>query len=134
METPDIAKLISESKNITEIIEKNGYIKQVHNKIVDFIKENNIDTSHFTYNYNNNCICSYIKTNSNVNLELLREYIFEKNMINYCCCDCGLDKWLGKSIYLFMVHKNNNIHDNRLENLEYICPNCKGMSSNKKRK
>ena len=32
METPDIAKLISESNNITEIIEKNDYIPQVHNK------------------------------------------------------------------------------------------------------
>lgn len=44
---------------------------------------------------------------------------------DYVCACCGLDgQWNGKKIVLQVHHKNNDFCDNRLENLEYLCPNC----------
>jgi len=38
--------------------------------------------------------------------------------------DCGLSEWLGKPIRLHVDHKNGDHSDNRLKNLQILCPNC----------
>lgn len=43
----------------------------------------------------------------------------------YQCNNCGLkDSWLGKPITIELHHRNGNRLDNRVENLEFLCPNC----------
>ena len=39
-------------------------------------------------------------------------------------CDDGVLMWNKKKIVLQLEHKNGNRTDNRLENLEFLCPNC----------
>lgn len=42
-----------------------------------------------------------------------------------CCKNCGnTGTWNGKQLTLEIHHKNSNWKDNRLENLEFLCPNC----------
>lgn len=45
--------------------------------------------------------------------------------VPYQCNSCGLkDSWLGKPITIELHHRNGNRLDNRVENLEFLCPNC----------
>jgi 5-methylcytosine-specific restriction endonuclease McrA len=37
---------------------------------------------------------------------------------------CGFTEWLGRAAPLELDHINSKPHDNRLENLRILCPNC----------
>jgi hypothetical protein len=40
------------------------------------------------------------------------------------CERCGIDSWRGRPLSLALHHRNGDGRDNRLENLELLCPNC----------
>ncbi len=40
------------------------------------------------------------------------------------CDSCGLEEWQGRPISLELHHINGDGYDNRLENLQLLCPNC----------
>ena len=55
--------------------------------------------------------------------KLLDAGIFEPE-----CATCGNATWQGNAIPLELEHKNGNRNDNRLENLELLCPNCHALT------
>lgn len=42
----------------------------------------------------------------------------------YKCENCGISEWDGKPLRLQIHHINGEHNDNRLENLQLLCPNC----------
>ena len=40
------------------------------------------------------------------------------------CAECGIAEWLGEPLILELHHVNGDGKDNRLENLQLLCPNC----------
>jgi hypothetical protein len=40
------------------------------------------------------------------------------------CERCGISEWLGEPLSVALHHVNGDRHDNRLENLQLLCPNC----------
>lgn len=40
------------------------------------------------------------------------------------CEGCGIDKWLDEPLSVHLHRKNGDGTDNRLENLQFLCPNC----------
>jgi len=46
------------------------------------------------------------------------------------CEKCGIDQWLGEPLAMQLHHRNGDKHDNRLENLQLLCPNCHSLTDN----
>ncbi|MGH2968468.1 MAG: HNH endonuclease [Solirubrobacteraceae bacterium] len=46
------------------------------------------------------------------------------------CETCGISEWLGRPLSLALHHINGNGDDNRLENLQLLCPNCHSQTAN----
>lgn len=58
------------------------------------------------------------------NSHRLKKRLIEENYFEHKCNKCLLSKWNELLIPLELEHKNGNNQDNRLENLELLCPNC----------
>lgn len=63
--------------------------------------------------------------NSTADQRVLRRWYIKGNYTPYKCSICGQEPfWNGKELSLTLDHINGNNHDDRLENLRWICPNC----------
>lgn len=110
-----------------------GNYRVIHQKI----KEYNLDISHFTgkawnqgkrYRLINKPkpLEEILKENSFYNSHKLKQRLIESGLKEHKCenPNCGLTEWLGKPITLELHHINGDHNDNRLENLQLLCPNC----------
>lgn len=68
---------------------------------------------------------------SPVTQRVLRGYVERHNILPYKCANCGCDgHWRGGEIALELHHINGINNDNRIENLQFLCPNCHALTDN----
>ena len=131
----ELAKRCTNINQILTILGKKGtneYYKQIK-KILD---ENKIDTSHFVYDNQNELreyspkrpIEEYLVSDSTISSTKLRNRLLKEGYKEYRCEKCGRTEWEGVSIPLQLHHINGNHDDNRLENLQMLCPNCHALT------
>lgn len=117
--------------------ETGGNYKNLQNRCNDF----EIDYSHFTGqgwnksshpSFNkNHPIDDFLKegdktlASSRVRCRLLANGLKENK-----CEKCGITEWCGEPITIQLHHINGNRKDNRLENLQMLCPNCHSQTDN----
>jgi hypothetical protein len=54
----------------------------------------------------------------------LKTRLLKEGLRENRCEECGITEWRGKPINAQLHHKNGDGRDNRLGNLEFLCPNC----------
>lgn len=66
---------------------------------------------------------------SNYASDKLKKRLLKAGLMVYQCRECGLSEWNGKPISLELEHRNGNSRDNRIENVELLCPNCHSQTT-----
>lgn len=72
----------------------------------------------------------YLKEKMIIAASTLRKKLIVSGLKEERCECCGLSEWMGKKIPLELHHLNGNHYDNRLENLQILCPNCHMIAHN----
>ena len=124
----ELEQIVKESHSYRDVIKKVGYttVSGGNTKTVrSRIEKYGIDTSHFSNNG------AMIRTEENVFCKdstaaqkVLRDWFRKGEYVPYQCDCCGISEWQGKKLVLQLDHINGDNHDNRLENLRWLCPNC----------
>jgi len=60
----------------------------------------------------------------------IKARLLTSGLKNRRCEECGLTEWRGRAIGLALHHVNGDGNDNRLENLQLLCPNCHSQTPN----
>ena len=133
-----VCSIVSECFNINQVC-KRLFLKSTktnYNRIEKIIKKYNIDTSHFKEISDSNKTNRELNKeeifieNSQVQTSRIRNYLFKFNLKEKKCECCGNIEWMGKEIPLQVHHINGNNTDNRVENLQILCPNCHAFTDN----
>lgn len=127
----EFIEIVNNSISYSECLLKIGYKANsgnLSNKLKEKINSLNLDTSHFTNQskepVKRNPENIFIE-NSTANQSTLRKYYKKGNYTPYKCSICGMEPfWQGKELTLILDHINGQNHDDRLENLRWVCPNC----------
>ena len=148
----ELKDAVKNSFSIRQVIYKLGLVPAGGNyqQITKAIKDLSIDNSHFTgigwrkgktvpkkplYS-----LKQLLRKESYYNLHRLKQRLFRAGLKTGACEECG---WATKSpdgrIPVELDHINGDRHDNRLQNLRILCPNCHSLKPthrgrNKKRR
>jgi 5-methylcytosine-specific restriction endonuclease McrA len=69
-----------------------------------------------------------------INSDSLRRKLFISGLKKKECEVCGISTWLGQELPLHLDHINCNHWDNRIENLQILCPNCHAVKTREDRR
>ena len=105
------------------------------------LQEFNVDYSHFTgqgwnvfghqsFGNSGKPLEAVLDINSSLRSSNVRRRLINNHIKENKCELCGISEWNGKPIICELHHMNGDTTDNRLENLQLLCPNCHSQTDN----
>ena len=133
----NLENVAKESYSKAEVLRKLGLAAKGGNyKNLDkWLQEHNINCDHFTGQAwtkgkgSTNKVAQIkledvLKENVDYRSATLKERLWKEGLKEQKCEICGISSWNNKPIVLELHHINGDHYDNRLENLQIVCPNC----------
>lgn len=143
----NLETVVKESKSKAEVLRKLGLAAKGGNyKSLDrWLEEHNINCDHFTgqaWTKDKGLtdeVCTtkledLLKENVDYHSDTLKKRLWKAELKEQKCEVCGITEWMGKPISLELHHINGNHYDNRLENLQIVCPNCHSQTEGHRNK
>ena len=137
----DVRQAVADNKSVAGVLRQLELrpIGGNYRTIRRLISDNEIDTSHFTGQGWNVGLAFkpkngfsdqdiFVENSSYKCSWRLREH-YKRTTGIIKCEKCGLDSWQGEQIPLEIHHINGINTDNRLENLQLLCPNCHALTN-----
>jgi predicted HNH restriction endonuclease len=72
----------------------------------------------------------FVKSDKKKPTTQVKKRLLNNNLKEYRCERCGIDEWMGGRILIELHHMNGDSADNRLDNLQLLCPNCHSQTHN----
>ena len=134
----DVAGAVAKSQSVMEVLERLGIKKAggSHAHMSARIKRMGLDTSHFLGRRSSKGRAPANKKTAQEVLvrrppgstkektAVLRRVMLESG-VGHTCSICGiLDEWNGVKLTLEVDHVDGDWHNNLIENLRFLCPNC----------
>lgn len=131
--------MVRESDSLADIIRKIGFAieSKNYNLLKKRLREDDIDFSHIPLGlasnkgkvstYKGKDLQSVLTQGSTYCKKTLKRRLLKSGLLENRCYAVGCnvtDKWLQKSITLQLDHINGDRTDDRLSNLQLLCPNC----------
>lgn len=134
----EFEKLISECTCISDVLKNLGYFTNGNSWENKIVKERMEKLNLFFNKKNSNYgkpnsalpLKSILTKDSEYNRTKLKERLFKEGLKEYKCECCGISEWQGAPISLQLHHINGIHNDNRLSNLQILCPNCHSQTDN----
>jgi hypothetical protein len=131
----DLPKIVEQSFSVREVIQRLGLIPAGGNyeQVQKFIKQLNLCTAHFkgkghlkgkTHTYTQRPVTDYTEKGVRIQSHKLKLRLLKEGIFTHRCNRCGITEWNGLPTPIELEHKDGNHHNNSLNNLELLCPNC----------
>ncbi len=140
-----LTKIVSESYTYSEVLRKLklGIFAGNYDTIKKYIIIYNLDISHFNRKNIKNLKnikspeitleslkFKYLKNPSYIKSNQLKLLLIKFNLLAYECSKCkNTGTWQNEPLIIQLDHKDGNKHNNEIQNLRLLCPNCHTQTS-----
>ncbi len=138
----DLITAVANSRSVRQVISKLKLVEAGGNyeQVKKYLKEYNIDTSHFAgMTWNKGLTGRYMPLiplskilvkDSTFQSFQLKNRLFRNKIKEPVCEECGWARCsIDGRIPVELDHINGDRHDNRIENLRILCPNCHSLKT-----
>jgi hypothetical protein len=137
LSSENFKKLVQNSSTFSEILRKLGLGTANYSTLKKRIAEESVDDSHIVlrlrreYHSSNKIPLEKILViNSTYNHGHLKSRLISENLLQPQCYKCKIGTiWNQEPLTLQLDHINGVNNDNRIENLQLLCPNCHSQTS-----
>ena len=135
----EFIELVNKCSNISDVLRELGYSTNGNSWGYQIVKERMEKLNLFFtkrnsmyYNQDNTALPleKILIKDSEYNRTKLKTRLVKEGLKEYKCECCGISEWNGKPLTLQLHHINGIHNDNRLSNLQLLCPNCHSQIEN----